>query len=384
MNRLTLYRLEKEYIAIIVLVFCIDLVFFWGGLPIAIIKSIMILASSICMLSIAFNRKRNNVFRIPHSDSFWPSFYLLLSFLTLRLINDFIIFDKNLFMYGGTTTLFLIYTGTIILPAIFFSNYLVFCKKNHLSKWLGIVLFIVLGRYVLRFLMGYGLVDLDLERGTLSQDIILLGHFSVSLYLIGLYSYKSRRGIQVNLLSFICCIIGILGVAFAGERGPFVAAFICSIISIGIRSHMNWSPMIMILISLILFIVYVPYFVNWLDGFLSSYGIESVHKINDFITYGVSETGDSRLSIYAEGWNSFLESPITGSGYLLSDGSYVHNLVIESFMAMGVLGGICFLYLNYRALIMGYKLVKKDERYSIFLMLFIQYFVFGLFSAFVK
>ena len=59
--------------------------------------------------------------------------------------------------------------------------------------------------------------------------------------------------------------------------------------------------------------------------------------------------------------------------------SYPHNLIVEAFMATGLLGGLIFLYLNFRVLQLVH-LMKDTEKFWLGL-LFIQFFIFSMFSG---
>ena len=95
------------------------------------------------------------------------------------------------------------------------------------------------------------------------------------------------------------------------------------------------------------------------------------------------ENASGRGAFYQEGIRMFMEHPVFGRSILLMGdlrGGYVHNMIIEVFMAIGLLGGVLFLYINFKVFQYAYSLLKLNSRYSFFALIFIQYFIFLQFS----
>ena len=75
-------------------------------------------------------------------------------------------------------------------------------------------------------------------------------------------------------------------------------------------------------------------------------------------TEGDSESVDSRTGFYVEAWRDFLESPLLGSSLFIGgDGAYTHNLVLEAFMATGIVGGTAYLAMVALMLLSAVRLV---------------------------
>ena len=108
------------------------------------------------------------------------------------------------------------------------------------------------------------------------------------------------------------------------------------------------------------------------------YGFSRV--VNSFFGLNEELSTSGRDLIFNYAIELFKSNPITGTSYLLPDGSYVHNIFIEQFMALGVLGGLLFVIINIKALVAGWKMIHILPQYSIFYVLFIQYMIYGCFS----
>lgn len=75
-----------------------------------------------------------------------------------------------------------------------------------------------------------------------------------------------------------------------------------------------------------------------------------------------------------------VRNPLLGSAYTeLQTGQYPHNLLLESFMALGVVGGVLLLFICLRA---GFRAAVRLRLGELLLpLLFVQYFVGAQFSS---
>lgn len=90
---------------------------------------------------------------------------------------------------------------------------------------------------------------------------------------------------------------------------------------------------------------------------------------------------EERPLLWQNALRAFFEQPLTGSGFLLENGSYPHNLILESFMATGLLGGLLFLYLFLRALIRAVRFGMRPSEHQVPGILFIQAAALSMFSG---
>lgn len=130
-----------------------------------------------------------------------------------------------------------------------------------------------------------------------------------------------------------------------------------------------------------IFILLLSYksIILWLNDTFQSYGITTFSRVVDYVV-GNSYADLGRYRIFDKGWSLAMDNPFMGWGYLLPNGSYVHNIFIEQFMALGFIGGLVFVFIVAYALIKGYIFVYKNKHFSIIYILFIQYVIFGSLS----
>lgn len=349
------------------------------GIPVVAIKI------GVCLLAIYF-MFRYRIFATGCGFKKLSIWYVLIAYmmmLFLRLLVDFVIPWKGFFLYTSPITILLFFFVTMLVPMFFFGNK---GMKIDTMKWsviMGVFLCICMAVSFRNNMMGLAAVSLNGQhQGEGTVDIISYGHYGCTLILMGLYIYL--EGIKKSRL-WLCALfvlVGFSAVVLSGSRGPVVALVLCGILLFASRTKRTYT----IVLFAILFFVLVSLlstFIYQFNDFLESRGIVSFSRIiESTILYSGSGTLDSsgREDIYNMGWRLFSENMLAGTSLLLPDGSYVHNIFIEQFMALGIFGGSIFIILNIALLKYCWAIFKKDPKNSLFPALFIQYMVFGLFS----
>jgi len=206
-------------------------------------------------------------------------------------------------------------------------------------------------------------------------DTIYLGHQGLTLFLLSLYKFKQHK-----LVNALCAFTGILTIFLAGSRGPMVSLCVCLIIYLFLNSY-NIKTKIISILGIITVLIFYVLILNVINDIFLSHGINSFNRITMYLL-GEMEGGDGRWAIYEKAFTLINQSPIFGYHYLLDDGSYVHNIFIEQFMALGYIGGIIFMIAVISVVLTGYKKVSRTDipGFKIFYLIFIQYLMFGMFS----
>lgn len=357
---------------LIFLVFGLDLLASFPDVPVTVSK-IIVLFFILLFASIILCRIHKYCFVSP-SLPFWL-LYIYLSLLTVRLVNDFIVENHELFIYSNPITLFAIFFLTIVLPAICFGLRRFDIDFSKFLIFLQILSGMVLAISVKNIMDGNIEMSYDGRfSGIGTLDIIYLGHQGVTLIFLSIYNLRIKKMIPLNVLTLV---IGILALVYSDSRGPFVALALGLIIFTLVYSNTIFKKLIICLLITLFILFYEPvlYFIN---DFLESYDIYTFKRVLYFML-GDSESS-GRDVIFKEGLELFYEHPFWGSSYLLPDDMYVHNIVLEQFMALGLYGGLVFLVLLIITLIQGVKLVVRDKSNSVLFILFVQYLCFGMFS----
>ncbi len=196
---------------------------------------------------------------------------------------------------------------------------------------------------------------------------ISIGHAAVSA-LIFAFCYKSsvRKNKTTNYVFFLfVLILGVIVMLAAGSRGPIqslVAVCLFYILfSANVKIHVK---LIFILVGFLIF--------------LFAYNISETSPIAARMTTKLFDD-PARIELIRQSVATFSGNLFSGAG-IMSMETYPHNLILESFVILGFVGGSIFLILSSIGLIAAIYVYSKKVN-TILPFLFIQYFVAGLFSG---
>jgi hypothetical protein len=229
--------------------------------------------------------------------------------------------------------------------------------------------------------------DLASTQGRLSGEAlnsITLGHYGVSLVLLSTYLFLNFQyeiwGSAEKILRLIyplAALLGCLIVFLSSSRGPIVALSIClPLVLIGSRK-----------INIRLLIILMSLFFGsiWASSFALGSGssfLDRFSTISDEI--GEEEVGASmsRGGLARLAFQLFLDNPIIGFGVEIPNGGYPHNIVLEAFMALGLIGGTIFMLIvlgaSRKALLM---VLHSNHQWGWLGIIFIQYLIAVMFSG---
>lgn len=345
------------------------------GLPVessimAIIFRLLVLLAAFCLAIIAITRQ----------EVFFKTKTLLilifLFFYSFRLIYDLDI--RNIDGAYPKIKYYGVFFGQILFPV------LVICisevPKNFSNRVLNLLKYIlffslILNLFVLFFAYGGSFEESGLRLSSQKLNPISLGSLAVSLILC---IYAERKLLKnthkkISLLSLMMFLIALYTLGISGSKGPLVALvmaifFVEYVLS---KSKLNLIKNLMIFI----FFIAPAFFV--IGSSLDLSIIERLLSVNSN-----SETSIiSRISLIIEASLVFLENPIIGYSIILPSGGYPHNIYLESFSSMGLIGGLLLIFFLIASLYYAKKLILFDIRFIIFGCLFAQYAVMQAFSG---
>jgi O-Antigen ligase len=202
---------------------------------------------------------------------------------------------------------------------------------------------------------------------------ITYGHLGVTLCLLSVYFLGLSKNKLFYILSFV---LGTYVMLISGSRSPIVALVLCLVFMALVRRN-KWVIGILITLG----IVIVTSFTIFI-GFIKKINPIIVERITALVT---DKEQSQRNKLFNDAIDDFLQSPVIGKHFLLShgvgEGFYPHNLLVEAFMALGLIGGCFFLYLVFAALRVCIGFLKKNFSFSWVSLLFIQAFILGLASG---
>ena len=228
------------------------------------------------------------------------------------------------------------------------------------------------------YLSSSGIVH-DIGRfNTESLNPITIGHIGLTLTLLlgwlALLQTKTNFW-KKRILTFSGILLGLYLIISSASRGPIVTFFVVTffyLLSVNLKK--TWKPVVFFILLLTIGYALAVHFEK-LGRFSAVSRIESAFSENDMAVVG-------RKTSYAGAWNQFLESPIVGDT-LEERGTnfYPHNVILESFMATGVMGGIPFLIMLALGIVSSNKLLKLKSVNGWVGLIFIQYFTAAQFSG---
>ena len=297
-----------------------------------------------------------------------------------RIAYDFIFVNIPL---GRPEYIFFIwFAGGCFLPAFALSGVSNKIEESEIIKfyklflWISpIVLLTILGTENFSFEAPGGYTVQTNRMGLKSLNPIFAGHFAVSVFIVAVYSFTLFKLNFFKLIAlFALLIISFQVIIGSGSRGPLVAGILALlIIELGFFK-------LMFLFSVFLIIV--------TTGILPS--IEEIPSaLEGFAIFerliGTLDTfsqGDGRIAQYSSAILLISESPLTG-GYLEDPQFkiYPHNIILESIMAIGFLGGLILIYLMYHSVKTSILLLEKRPEFKALSILLIQYIIAAQFSG---
>lgn len=260
--------------------------------------------------------------------------FLLIFFFSAYITR--LIYDAVFANILGAWDALLIFIVMTVIPALgLWSLVPTIINVGNVHKGLIIFGLVFLSIYYAAYLSGrfeISFIDEDVGRLNFSRlGPIALGHAGVSCILIGVCSLKIRETIwKVSSLLLIFSSIPI--VLSVGSRGPVLALLLCSFVFLRNFSVRN-NIFFIITAFLIIFFTF-----QQSTSFLRVSNLLDVQQDLDLSAL-------ARLEYQWLAIQSFISSPLYGEFYIdpsLGEGKYPHNIMIETGMALGLIGLIPF------------------------------------------
>jgi len=275
-----------------------------------------------------------------------------------------------------------LYIFGICLPAMFsvMISYR-FIDLDKTLKWifLGVVLTMILSLFNNSSLLLNTQEITERLAGNLALNAITFGHLGtlgivLSLFILsrGEVSLIKKIGpIAVMLLSFFI-------MARAGSRSPIVAMVVIFLFWLFARGkNVVWGVSI-VAVAFSLLIVFIEPILNFLGNISPTMEV----RLRMCIYEGYSSGRDV---LYQEAFDLFLNNPFLGKQFAFFDDfggfAYSHNLVLDSLMGLGFLGGIAMIYILWIAIKNSYVMIKNNDPHFWICLVLIQQIVLNMFSG---
>lgn len=229
--------------------------------------------------------------------------------------------------------------------------------------------------------------------GNIAFSTLQLAAFSGSIIIMCFYSYSFKVYKYNKVLLFFLSLFAIIALLRSASRGPTIAF----IVVMGMYITASYNQPLKIVIGLIIIIIFVYIFSGTILNFLNDIAPVLVKR---FAISGSDDFTNGRNDLYTVAIEKFLDSPIYGDSFAifskdpiaqehkvyvndLSNSGYIwsHNMILDAFMGLGIIGGGIFLYIYISFFKKAFKLFKNKDPRVWFVMLAVLRVLAGFFSG---
>lgn len=334
----------------------------------------------VLLLSIALILFRVICKRHVYLGVLWFPLLVFWSFYVIRILLDTVLFPVPLRL--NISEYYLLSIGVSFIPMValmaWFDNDTQRRSFNLLVATAAMAsvlsLYSVYRDYISGNLFSLGVGRMSIE----TLNPISMGNLGVSLVILCIFFFVSKRSSSlINSLLFVFMLVLGVFIALAGaSRGPVLALLIVLLYYFFHSLKKKISLKLLFFIPVFFFLLYMV--ANIIE---SRIGFSPIARFQHFINAneGVPSV---RMELYKDAWSQFIQNPVFGSALEeLNSGFYPHNLIIESFMSTGLVGGIAFCAILILGLWSAVTVMRLRPSYGWVSLLFFQYVIGAQFSG---
>jgi hypothetical protein len=207
---------------------------------------------------------------------------------------------------------------------------------------------------------------------------ISLGHVGTSLFLLSfwaLFCWDFPRNWMMIALYVGASLLGLFLMISSNSRGPMVSLILA--LAIAILTLKTAQRLVVIALSTIAAGAFVPVIII-IDALFDT------SIFNRLLGQSQMEEGNvlERYDRYTIAMRAFADQPLLGVGLEVPKiGGYPHNVIVESFISVGLFGAIAFISLLIALTVKAFALLNRDTGYGWLSLLFLQYEIGAQFSG---
>ena len=185
--------------------------------------------------------------------------------------------------------------------------------------------------------------SIQLDRNTLMENVlnpIAISYQGEVMALLSIYFLLFEKHSFLKKIFFrIGMLLGLYILIVGGSRGPLVSFSLLLIFLLLCKMYrarktaLYYAKLIVVpIISIAFFILFIVPRIPW----------EKIAIFNRMVSWledDYTNSLDNRDERYEWAWQAFLDNPIFGSQFVDLYNGYPHNIVLESLMALGLIGG---------------------------------------------
>ena len=349
----------------------------------ALLKSVYYVFIFTAFVLIACLQMREAKLPVPPTNLISYGIQIFVWLYFVRLFYDFMIAGVEQEIVTNPFAAVFLYVNAAIVPFYgfqFFRWDLINLRKLNTA---ALLIFLTMGTISLSYILsGKALEYIGSDgrfMGNASMDTIGFGHLGTTITLLAI-SLFYQKGINIlhKLLSLWAIVTGLFISVAAGSRGALVALIICFIAYLYINGH-KMKVLIGLPILAVLLLALLPILNDFLLNTMDNHALERLYNSIYAPENMDNDVTSGRDILYDKAWYNFINSPLIGSTFFI-EGEYVHNSVLESFMGMGIFGGLLFIIMVIYSLVVAFHMAEQNKQYLFCTLLFVQYLSYSLFS----
>ena len=327
------------------------------------------------IVSVAIRRRK------AYSGLFWFPFAVFWALYLLRLVLDTVFLPSPLRLSAAEYFMYSI--GMVFIPTV---ALLIRQDDKTLELGLRVTTAMTAVACAAAVLLGAKSVasgDLSfLVTGRLATDTlnsISLGHLGASLFILSTFLLLRKRSPShvPNAVLMGLIGLGLLAVGASASRGPILVLLTVFPVLLW-SAYRNGARIRAPFVGLLV----IGGALAAMQSLQENLGFSVVSRLALAANYAEDPSSQGRVELIRGAWGAYLDHPVLGSGLEEpASGFYPHNVVVESFMATGIFGGLAFAALVVLSLAATWRLMKNDPANGWIALLYLQYLVGAQFSG---
>jgi O-antigen ligase len=213
--------------------------------------------------------------------------------------------------------------------------------------------------------------------GNATENPISLGHIGTSLSILSLVIYlaqKTRhRWLTVFLLGTF--FIGLTILLLTGSRAPAIGLLVAILLLL--RDAGKQRGKLKLALALVLIFALAPVLI----AKITESGGSIVGRVDYLQDPTLVQDNENRVELWQESVREFIENPKFGRSIEILGVGYPHNILLEGFLATGIVGGFLLIFIIVYGIRHAMYLIRANTPEYWVALLFIQYFIGSMFSG---
>jgi O-antigen ligase len=317
---------------------------------------------------------RKNIYISPHVQL--TILYLLL-YIAYLFVYITVLATTVAAQFDNKNDYYLYAVGTVLLPvlSVIYGYNKINSDLFYWAAYLSLAVIATISIFTNHTIDG----QLDIRnQGNVALNTIGYGQLGASLVLMSFYKiYYSNKKKYLVVPNILLLFVGIFVVLKSGSKSPiFSMIFALSVFLCSQGGSRLKNVLIMIIMCVCGYMLS-----DLIVGYIEYLSPVMFNRMNDLVSGDL----DLRDVLFQDAWKQFIDSPVLGNDFVLTSGFgvgwYPHNIILESFMSMGILGGSIIIALIVLSIKKSIKVIGYKDKNMIFALLYLQYLMLHMVSG---